>query len=131
MSSNHLVSSLVSSINNARAVKKPYITLPSSKLLLGILNVLIEEGFVSSFQEVEERKNVKVLKIALKYVRGKTSIQNIEVVSKPGKRIYSSPNIVPYYDGLGFYIFSTSKGIMTDFSARSLNVGGEILCKVF
>ena len=132
MSTNHIVSSFISSINNAISVKKPYILFPYSGVVIGILNVLITEGLVSSFDEVEVRTNVKYLKVHLKYIKGSSSIQDFTVVSKPGKRIYSSPkSLLPHYDSLGFYILSTSKGIVTDGTARSLNVGGEILCKVF
>lgn len=127
-----MVSSFISSINNAVAVKKSYILFPYSRLIIGILNVLSSEGLVLSFDEVEIRANIKYLKVYLKYVKGNPSIQDFSVVSKPGKRVYSSPkSLLPHYDSLGFYILSTSKGIVTDSVARSLNVGGEILCKVF
>ncbi len=127
-----MVSSLISSINNATIINKPSISFPHSKISVGILSVLLEEGFIHSFEEKEERKNIKSITINLKYIRGKSSIQDLKVVSTPGKRVYSSPNsITPHYDSLGFYIFSTSKGIMTDSNARALNAGGEILCKVF
>lgn len=132
MSANHLVSALVSSVKNAILVKKSSMVIPYSNLMVGVLNVLAEEGFINTFEKFEERTGVNRIRIMLKYVRGKSSIQNFQIVSKPGKRIYSSPNsLKPYYDGLGFYIFSTSKGIMTDQKARILNVGGEVLCKVF
>lgn len=132
MSANHLVSSLISSIKNAVLVRKSSMVVPYSNVIVGILNVLLDEGFINSFEEFEESVNVKRIRIMLKYIRGKSSIQAFQVVSKPGKRIYSSPKSLPsYYDGLGFYIFSTSKGILTDQKARLLNVGGEVLCKVF
>lgn len=127
-----MVSSFISSVNNAILVKKPYITFPYSGIVVGILNVLTSEGFVSSFEEYEERPNIRYIKVHLKYVRGKSSIQDFKVVSKPGKRIYSSSkSLMPHYDSLGFYIFSTSQGILTDNAARSLNIGGEVLCKIF
>jgi len=132
MSTNHAISALISSINNAGAVKKSTINLPFNNIVGGVLKILLDEGFIASYDVYEERPNVKFVRIALKYVKGKHSIQEFKVVSTPGKRIYSSSQtLLPYYDSLGFYIFSTSKGIVTDNVARQLNVGGEILCKVF
>lgn len=127
-----MVSALVSSINNAGAVNKAHIHIPHSKLVEGILKILVNEGFISKYEIYEKTPNVRYVKVFLKYVRGQHSIQNFEVVSKPGKRIYMSPkNLHPHYDSLGFYIFSTSKGIMTDVQAHQMNVGGELLCKIF
>jgi small subunit ribosomal protein S8 len=132
MSTNHAISALISSINNAGAVKKSAIKLPFNNVVGGVLRILLDEGFIASYEVYDERPNVKFVTISLKYVKGKHSIQEFKVVSTPGKRIYSSPkSLLPYYDSLGFYIFSTSKGIITDNIARQLNVGGEILCKVF
>ncbi len=132
MSTNHAISALISSINNAGAVKKAAIKLPYNNVVGGVLKILYDEGFIASYEIYEERPNVKFVKVTLSYVKGKHSIQEFKVVSTPGKRIYSSSQtLLPYYDSLGFYIFSTSKGIITDNMARQLNVGGEILCKVF
>ncbi len=132
MSTNHAVSALISSINNASAVKKPTTSIPFNNLVDGILKILVNEGFIASYDVSEIRPNIKVATVHLKYVRGKHSIQDFKVVSKPGKRLYSpSKTLLPHYDGLGFYILSTNKGIVTDQVARQLQVGGEILCKVF
>jgi len=132
MSTNHTISALVSAINNASAVKKALISFPYNKVVEGVLKILETEGFITSYEVYEERPKVKYVKINLKYVRGQRSIQDFKVVSTPGKRIYSSPkSLLPYYDSLGFYIFSTSKGIITDQVARQINAGGEVLCKIF
>lgn len=132
MSANHLVSALVSSVNNAGIVSKAHVSIPYSKLIEGILEILLNEGFILKYEVYEKTLNVRYFKITLKYVRGQHSIQDFKIVSKPGKRIYtSSKKLHPYYDSLGFYIFSTSKGIVTDVQARQMNVGGEVLCKIF
>lgn len=132
MSTNHAISSLVSSINNARAISKYTVDFPHTKLVESVLKILLEQGFISEFNVYEKRPKVKYIKIVLKYVRKKSSIQDFKVVSTPGKRIYASPHLLkPYYDNLGFYILSTSKGVLIDSYARSLNVGGEIICKIF
>jgi small subunit ribosomal protein S8 len=132
MSANHLISALVSSINNAGIVNKSNVNIPYSNVLLGILQILEREGFIAKYDVYEKTPNVRYIKVFLKYVRGQHSIKDFHIVSKPGKRMYSSPkSLHPYYDSLGFYILSTSKGVITDVEARTLNVGGEILCKVF
>jgi small subunit ribosomal protein S8 len=132
MSTNYVVSSFVSSVNNAGAVNKPIVDFPYSKIIEGILKILLDEGFISHYEVYEKRQNIRYIKIHMKYVKGKCSVQDFKVVSKPGKRIYSSPKLLrPHYDSLGHYVFSTSKGIMTDHSARHLNIGGEVLCKIF
>ena len=132
MSTNHAVSALISSINNSGSVNKATATIPFNNISGGILKILLNEGFISSYEVDEVRPNVKIATVYLKYVRGRHSIQDFKVVSKPGKRIYgSSKTLLPHYDGLGFYILSTNKGIITDQLARQLQVGGEILCKVF
>ncbi len=132
MSANHLISALVSSINNAGAVSKSIVNIQYSNVLLGIVKILSREGFISKYEVYEKSPNVRNIKISLKYVHGQHSIKDLKIVSKPGKREYTSPkSLLPYYDSLGFYILSTSKGIITDVEARTLNVGGEILCKIF
>ncbi len=132
MSTNHAVSALISAINNAGAVKKATVIFPFNNMIDGILKILLNEGFISSYEVSEKRPNIKFVAINLKYVKSKHSIQDFKVVSKPGKRLYSSPkSLLPHYDGLGFYILSTNKGVITDQAARQLHVGGEVLCKIF
>lgn len=132
MSSNHLISSFITSVKNAASVKKSSVSVPYSKVLLSISDILVAEGFVKSYAVEEVRKGISVINIQLKYVEGRHSIQDFKVVSTPGCRSYTSiAKLRPCYDSLGFYIVSTSKGVVTDFKARELGVGGEILCKVF
>ena len=132
MSANHLISALVISVNNAGAVNKSIVNIPYSNVVSGILEILAKEGFIAKYEVYEKNPNVRYIKVFLKYVRGQHSIKDFQIVSKPGKRTYTSPkSLLPYYDSLGFYILSTSKGVVTDAEARTLNVGGEILCKIF
>lgn len=103
----------------------------SSKLKKEILKLLKEEGYVKDFSEKEEA-NKKVLEITLKYVSTEPVIKEIKVISKPGKRMYcKSADIPSVYNGLGMVILSTPKGILTDYDAKKLNVGGELLLKIF
>jgi small subunit ribosomal protein S8 len=132
MSVNHLISYFVATVNNAGKVGKSHIEFTYSKVIEGIAKVMLEEGFIKSYSVLEERKGVKTIKVELSYFKNSFTIKDFKVVSKPGRRAYVNiSDIKPFYDGLGFFILSTNKGIMTDKSAKQLNVGGEVLCKIF
>ncbi len=105
--------------------------MPNSKLRQAILAVLKEEGFIADYQveAIDEKRSN--LKVELKYVGGNGAIQEISVVSKPGRRVYSGSVKMPkVLNGLGIAIVSTPNGVMTDHKARLMNVGGEVLCRV-
>jgi small subunit ribosomal protein S8 len=108
------------------------VEMPSSNFRLKILEVLKNEGFISSYH-IEKKDNNKVsLIVDLKYYEGTPVIREIKRVSKPGRRVYSSATSIPrIQNGLGLAIISTNKGIMSDIEARKNNVGGEIICRVF
>ena len=115
---------------NMRGLKE--IKMPSSVFKLKILDVLKNEGFIIDYKinDKEDYKN-KIL-INLKYNEGNPVISDIERVSKPGRRIYSSVDSLPKINnGLGIAIISTPKGVMTDIDARKNKIGGEVICKVF
>lgn len=132
MSINHLVSFFIASVKNAGKVKKDYVEFTHSKVIEGIVKIMVAEGFIKGYEVLEKRKNIKVVKVELSYYKGVCVIKDFVVVSTPGLRIYSGPSdLKPFYDGLGFVILSTNGGIMTDRSAKQLNVGGELLCKIF
>ena len=97
-----------------------------------ILDVLREEGYISDYKFISDKKNKGSLLVDLKYNNGFPVIKEIRRVSKPGRRIYAKADSIPkIQSGLGIAIVSTSMGIMTDNNARSKNIGGEIICKVF
>ena len=101
-----------------------------SKTKAEIAKVLRDEGFVESFEVDGEVK--KTLTIELKYLEGKPVIEHLQRESRPGLRLYRGKDDIPQLNGgLGVYILSTNKGVMTDRAARSAGVGGEILCSVF
>ena len=132
MSVNHLVSFFISSVKNAGKVNKSHVEFIYSKVLEGVAKIMVDEGFIKGYEIIEVRKNVKVIKVELSYFKNTHTIRHFEVVSTPGLRAYSHiKNMKPFYDGLGFYILSTNKGIMSDKTAKQFNVGGEILCKIF
>jgi small subunit ribosomal protein S8 len=111
--------------------------MPSSNIKIEIAKILKEEGFLDGYEVVEGEKAVeKVLRLKIKYVgerrERKSVITGLERVSKPGRRIYTRKQDIPWVlSGLGVAILSTPKGVMTGVRARQLNVGGEILCKVW
>lgn len=124
---NHHVSDVITRIRNAIMRNLNYVELPNIRVVKSIVNVLLEQGYISKFSEETE-----CLKVQLKYMNGDAAIKQMTVVSKPSNRVYKKINEIPsYFNGLGITIVSTSKGIITDAQARELNVGGEVLCQVF
>lgn len=130
MSLSDPISDMICSIKNAQAVNHESTVTPASKVKKGILSVLQQEGYIRSF-EVVEKENHPFIKINIKYYRNQPVIEMIKRVSKPGLRHYSGKDDLPRVDsGFGTAIVSTSKGIMTDKSARAAKIGGEVLCVV-
>ena len=131
MSLSHPIGDMVARIRNGQNAGKETITVPNSKLRAAVLTVLKEEGFIEDFQKQEIDEHRSNLVVTLKYVGGNGAIQEISVVSKPGRRVYSGSAKMPrVLNGLGVAIVSTPHGVMTDHKARLMNVGGEVLCKV-
>jgi len=122
---------LLSRIRNAQMRNKSKVSSPSSKLRESVLEVLKTEGYIRGFAVVE-REGYSEIEIELKYFEGAPVIREIERISKPGRRVYTSVRNLPRINnGLGVAIVSTPKGVMADHDARDANVGGEILCTVF
>lgn len=130
MSLSDPISDMICSIKNAQAVNKASTVTPASKVKKGILSVLQQEGYIRSFEMIE-KDNHPFIKINIKYHRNRPVIEMIKRVSKPGLRQYRGKDDLPRVDaGFGTAIVSTSKGIMTDQSARAEQIGGEVLCVV-
>lgn len=131
MALSHPIGDMLTRIRNGQNAGKETIIVPNSKLRAAVLTVLKDEGFINGFsiQKIDDaRSNIVV---ELKYVGGNGAIQEISVVSKPGRRVYSGSVKMPkVLNGLGCAIVSTPNGVMTDHKARLMNVGGEVLCKV-
>ena len=120
------LSNLFSKIKNGYLAKKSKIIHYKSKQSIHILNILIKEGFLKSYKINSKNQ----LDIYLKYKQNKAVITEIKRLSKPGKRLYIT-NKDLYKKKKGLYIISTSIGILTDLEAKKLNVGGELICKIF
>jgi small subunit ribosomal protein S8 len=129
---NDPVADMLTRIRNALRVKKSHVNIKRSKLCLGVAKVLVDEGYISGFTEIEDR-NQGLIRIELKYgEQGDPVIQNVERASKPGRRLYTGYRQVPrVLDGLGMSILSTSRGVMSDRVCRREKVGGELLCTVW
>ena len=124
------LSDMITRIRNANLREKVSVAMPSSKVKVSVAKVLKEEGYILNYKVTEDKK--PMLEIDLKYYDGKPVIEEITRSSKPSLRVYSSSKDLPKVkSGLGVAIVSTSKGVMSDRSARSNGVGGEILCTVF
>ena len=131
MSMNDPLGDLLSRIRNAQMRNKSKVISPNSRLRESVLGVLKNEGFIRGYTVVE-RDGRSEIEIELKYFDGEPVIREIERVSKPGRRVYTSVRNMPRINnGLGVTIVSTPKGVMADHDARDANVGGEILCTVF
>lgn len=131
MNLNDPLGDMLTRIRNAQLRGRNTVTTPASKLRARVLDVLIEEGFIRAYGEVEKDGKAE-LEIQLKYFEGAPVISEIKRVSKPGRRVYSSiKDLSLVRNGLGVSILSTPKGVMSDAAARAQNVGGEILCRVY
>ena len=126
------IADMITRIRNAQLRTLESVSIPSSKFRARILDVLKEEGYISDYKFLSDAKNKGSLIINLKYHNGLPVIKEIRRISKPGRRIYTKADSIPkIQSGLGIAIVSTSMGIMSDNDARSKNIGGEIICKVF
>ena len=126
------IADMLTRIRNAGTAKHETVDVPASKMKKAIAQILLDEGYIKSFQIIEDGTQ-GIIRITLKYLPGKEkAIQGLRRVSKPGLRVYAGAEELPrVLKGLGIAIISTSKGIMTDKAARANNVGGEVLAFVW
>ena len=127
------IADLLTRIRNASSAKHETVDVPASNMKKEVVRILTEEGYVKSYQVLEDKNTQGIIRITLKYVDGKKpAISGIKRVSKSGLRIYSDVENMPkVLKGLGIAILTTSKGIMTDKQARKENVGGEVLAFIW
>lgn len=123
---------MLTRIRNSLMRGKSTVRTPASKLRGWVLDVLVAEGYIRSYERVERSAGKPEYVISLKYFEGAPAIREIKRVSKPGRRVYSGVAGIPeVHQGLGVSIVSTPAGVMSDAQARAANVGGEVLCTVF
>lgn len=129
---NDSIADMLTRIRNAQTARHETVALETSKMKKSIAQILLDEGYISAFEEADNGKN-KDLVISLKYAnKNQKVITGLKRISKPGRRIYASCEELPkVLGGLGIVIVSTSKGVMTDREARKLGIGGEVLAYVW
>ena len=128
---NDSIADMLTRIRNAQTARHETVSVETSIMKKAIAQILLDEGYISAFEEVENGKNKDIV-ISLKYVKNQKVITGLKRISKPGRRIYASCEELPkVLNGLGIVIVSTSKGVMTDREARKLGIGGEVLAYVW
>lgn len=131
MSMQYPLADMLTRIRNAQMAHKVFVDMPASKLKEAVAKVLEREGYIDSYQMIANDAQ-SVLHIKLRYFEDKPVIVELDCVSRPGLRRYVSKDDIPLVRaGLGIAIISTSKGLVTDRDARTMGIGGEVLCTVF
>lgn len=126
------IADMLTRIRNANSAKHAQVDIPASNMKKAIAEILLDEGYIASFEEIKDDKQ-GIIRVTLKYGEtGKRVISGLKRISKPGLRIYVSKDELPQVlNGLGIALISTSKGIKTDKNARNEGLGGEVLAYVW
>lgn len=129
---NDPISDMLTRIRNAGMARNEELSMPSTKVLVAIAEILEQEGYIAGYR-VEERRPQNVLRLRLKYSEDRQpTIRELRRISKPGLRVYAGKNDIPRVkSGLGIAIVSTPEGVLTGYEARRRGIGGEVLCTVF
>lgn len=127
------IADMLTRIRNANSSKHKTVDIPSSNMKLAIANILLNEGYIKSLEEIKSENNQGIIRITLKYdEKGSRVIDGLKRISKPGLRVYASKDELPQVlNGLGIALISTSKGIKTDKEARAEGLGGEVLAYIW
>ncbi len=129
---NDPIGDMLTRIRNSQMRGKSTVITPASKLRARVLDVLADEGYIRGYEPTTGADGHPAIEISLKYFDGTPVIRELKRVSTPGRRVYMGVKEIPTVrQGLGVSIVSTSKGVMSDASARNANIGGEVLCTVF
>lgn len=125
------ISDFLTRIRNAVKAKKVIVEIPSSKMKLGLADILKKNNFIDDYSIIEDNKQ-NVLKIYLRYHNGNPAISGLQRISSPGLKVYKKNDELPrVLNGLGIAVISTSQGLLTDKEARSKSLGGEVVCFVW
>ncbi len=132
MSMNDPLGDMLTRIRNASMRGKSTVRSPASKIRRWVLDVLKDEGYIRGYEDVTSADGHAEIEISLRYFDGQSAIRELRRVSTPGRRVYTGVKDMPQIrQGLGIAIVSTPRGVMSDAQARTVNVGGEVLCTVF
>ena len=125
------IADMLTRIRNANAQRHETVDVPASKLKKSIAEILLDEGYIKAFEEIEDNAQ-GIIRITLKYVNKQKVITGLKRISKSGLRVYATKDELPkVLGGLGIALISTSQGIMTDKKAREAGIGGEVLAFVW
>jgi small subunit ribosomal protein S8 len=125
------IADMITRIKNGAGAMLESVDIPASKVKLAVADILLREGYIKGYKFIEDSKQ-GILRVNLKYHNSKHVVTGMDRISKPGRRVYIAANEIPkVMDGLGISVLSTSKGIMTNTKAKDLNIGGELLIKVW
>ncbi len=131
MSMSDPIADMLTRIRNGLAADKATVSMPNSRVKSSIAKVLKEEGYIADFKTEAGEPYVN-LEIELKYHEGQPVIEELQRISKPGRRVYAAKDELPSIrGGMGVAIVSTSQGIMSEKAARAAGTGGEVLCSVY
>ena len=131
------IADMLTRIRNGLMAGHQLVSMPSSKIKVAIAGILEDEGFIGGYEEASiDGKPGRILRVKLKYVGvrrlRRPVITGLELISRPGRRVYTSKREIPWVrSGIGIAILSTQKGVMTGTRARQMGVGGELLCQVW
>ena len=125
------IADMLTRIRNAMKAGHLVVDVPSSKMKVSIAKILKDEGFIKNFKLNDDNRQ-KVLRVYLKYSEvNQPAILSLTRISKPGRRVYiKAEDLRPVYNNIGIWILSTSKGIVTNKTAKKMNIGGEVLCEI-
>ena len=125
------IADMITRIKNGAGALLESVDIPASKVKLAVADILLREGYIKGYKFIEDSKQ-GILRVNLKYHNSKHVVTGMDRISKPGRRVYIGADEIPsVMDGLGISILSTSKGIMNNSKAKDLNIGGELLIKVW
>ena len=127
------IADMLTRIRNGNTAKHDFVSVPSSKMKLAVVDILAKEGYIKGYKVVEDGA-FKSIKIELKYgaTKNEKVISGIKKISKPGLRVYAGKDELPsVLGGLGTAIISTNQGVITDKEARKLQVGGEVIAFIW
>ena len=132
MSMTDPIADMLTRIRNANAIRRDTVDVPRSRLKKGIAEVLKREGFIVDYLDIDAGAQ-STLRLELRYgPDGQRLIRDIQRVSKPGRRVYRGVgDLEAPLDGIGVFVVSTDKGVLSDREAREQRTGGEVLCKVY
>jgi small subunit ribosomal protein S8 len=133
MSVSDPIADMLTRIRNANKARLDNVIMPSSGLKAEVAKIMYEEGYISSYEVIDDKNTSGILKIHLRYNRNKSGIiSGLKRVSKPGLRVYAEKEKIPrILGGMGTVIITTSQGVMTGRKAKELGIGGEVICYIW